>query len=666
MFKLKSNFELTGDQPKATKKLIAGINAGEKNQVLLGVTGSGKTFTIANVIKSIGRPTLIISPNKTLAAQLYQEFKDFFPENSVHYFVSFYDYYQPEAYIPHSNTYIEKDSRINDEIDRLRHSATQAIVDRDDVIIIASVSCIYNLGSPEDYTGLSLSIFKGQRITQEEIRESLKKLQYGEDIELKRGVYRKTYNEFEIASSTGNKITKIKIKDDKIENILVADQINIDDVIFELPKYKKVVETNIYPAKYWVAKDDKAGIAIENIRAELQKHLIFLQREGLINEAARLEERTELDLEMIRQTGYCHGIENYSRHLDFRKPGHPPYTLIDFFRTKEDFLTIIDESHITIPQIRGMHSGDFSRKTTLVNHGFRLPSAIDNRPLKFPEFEKLINQTIFVSATPGAYELKKVSKKKIAEQIIRPTGLTDPTIEIKETDNQIGHLIEEIKKRKEKNQRVLATTITKRMAEDLTEYLSENNIQVNYIHSDVKTLDRVEILNDLRKGAYDVIVGVNLLREGLDLPEVSLIAILDADKEGFLRNTTTLIQTMGRAARNIDGHIIMYADKVTKSMKLAIDETNRRRKIQEDYNLKNNITPSTIIKNISKNNLSNKKSAEEMLEESSRLRKSMSPEEKLSNIQKEMGKAIKDLRFDQAMKLREKYNDMRHKIETAD
>ncbi|PIR41408.1 MAG: excinuclease ABC subunit B [Candidatus Yanofskybacteria bacterium CG10_big_fil_rev_8_21_14_0_10_46_23] len=662
MFKLHAPFKPTGDQPEAIKKLLRGIRSGEKHQTLLGVTGSGKTFTIANLIEKTQRPTLVISPNKTLAAQLYQEFKEFFPDNSVHYFVSFYDYYQPEAYLAHSDTYIEKDARINEEIDRLRHSATQAVASRDDVIIVASVSCIYNLGSPEEYQSMRLELFRGQEITTNDLVARLQRLQYQHDIELNRGGFRKTQNEFEIASATGQNITKIRMSENKIAEILVADNINIDDALINPPKFSKVVETQIYPAKYWITRDDKIATAIDNILAEMQKQVKMLSKAGETEKASRLRERTERDMEMLRQTGYCYGIENYSRHLDFRKPGEAPHTLIDFFRTKKDFLTIIDESHITIPQIRGMYHGDHSRKSTLITHGFRLPSAIDNRPLKFPEFKKRINQSIFVSATPGRYEQEQTKKKWVAEQIIRPTGLTDPTIEIRPTVGQIEHLLGQIQARTAQKQRVLVTTLTKRMAEDLTEHLAEKKIRVNYIHSDVKTLDRVEIINDLRKGTYDVIVGVNLLREGLDLPEVSLIAILDADKEGFLRNTTTLIQTMGRAARNLDGHVIMYADKVTKSMTAAIEETNRRRVIQEAHNRKNKITPSTIKKRLSttKFNTNTGQAAEEILDIKDYPK---TPSQRLDHLQREIESSIKKLQFERALRLREQFNLLRRQIE---
>ena len=569
----------------------------------MGVTGSGKTFTMAKIIENYKKPTLIISHNKTLAAQLYKEFKEFFPKNAVHYFVSYYDYYQPEAYIPHTDTYIEKDSKINQEIDRLRHAATQALISRDDVIIVASVSCIYNLGSPEDYKNLGLQIFENKKINSSELVRELMRLQYIPDIELKRGCFRKTTNETEVVTPSAQEVIKIKFsakggKNDHIEKITQASISDPEELETKDLKYEKIVETTIFPAKYWITSDNKIGLAIENIKSELQKHVKHLKKEKKFQEAARLQEKTLQDIEMMRQTGYCHGIENYSRHLDFRKAGEPPYSLLDFFSSKGEFLTIIDESHITVPQLRSMFTGDHSRKSTLVEYGFRLPSAIDNRPLKFAEFHKRIQKTIYTSATPAKYELEQAGKDGIAEQLIRPTGLLDPTIEIRPTEGQVPNLVENIKTRTAKGERVIVTTLTKRMAEDLSEHLAEQSIKVNYLHSEIKTLERLKILKDLRLGNYDVLVGVNLLREGLDLPEVSLIAILDADKEGFLRNATTLIQTMGRAARNVNGHVIMYADKITKSIDFAIKETTRRRKVQEKHNKENGITPRTITKEI--------------------------------------------------------------------
>ena len=610
MFKLSSKFQPTGDQPEAINKLTKGLKSGKQHQVLLGVTGSGKTFTMAKVIEQYQKPTLIISHNKTLAAQLYKEFKEFFPKNAVHYFVSYYDYYQPEAYIPHTDTYIEKDSKINEEIDRLRHAATQALMSRDDVIIVASVSCIYSLGSPEEYKTLGLEIFEGKKIKPSDLTRALLRLQYTQDIELKRGCFRKTTSEFEIVSPTAQEVTKVKFSAPKgrdlasgeqrdiIEKISTANLNEPEELEMKELKYDKVTEKIIFPAKYWITSDNKIGLAMENIKSELQKQVKLLKKNKKIEEAVRLQEKTLNDIEMMRQTGYCHGIENYSRHLDFRKAGEPPYSLLDFFASRGKFLTIIDESHISIPQLKSMCTGDYSRKSTLVEYGFRLPSAIDNRPLKFPEFQKRTQKTVYVSATPNKYELEKAGKENIVEQLLRPTGLLDPTIEIKPTKNQIPHLIETIKQRTKNDERVIVTTLTKRMAEDLAEHLADNEIKVNYLHSEIKTLERLKILKDFRLGHYDVIVGVNLLREGLDLPEVSLIAILDADKEGFLRNTTTLIQTMGRAARHVNGHVIMYADKRTRSIVAAIKETTRRREKQKQHNISNNITPKTIVKDM--------------------------------------------------------------------
>ena len=652
MFKISSKFKPTGDQPEAIDKLTKGFESGQDRQTLLGVTGSGKTFTMANVIQNLKKPTLIISHNKTLAAQLYHEFKEFFPENSVHYFVSYYDYYQPEAYIPHSNTYIEKDAKINEEIDKLRHAATQALLTRDDVIVVASVSCIYNLGSPEEYKKLDLKLYEGQKISATKLAQALLRLQYTQDIELGRGKFRKTRDEFEIIPSTGNEIIKDAISKNKIRKISIARDINLDKLSETEPEYKQIIEMDIFPAKYWImGSTEKTSVALENIKSELDQHIKKLKNHDQATEAHRLFERTTYDIQMIRETGYCHGIENYSRHLDFRKEGDPPYTLLDFFIAKGDFLTIIDESHITNPQIRGMHSGDRSRKQTLVKYGFRLPSALDNRPLTFPEFEKRIQDTIYVSATPREYELKKSKKKGLTEQLIRPTGLLDPTIEIVPTDGQIDHLIDKIKERIKAKERVLVTTITKRMAEDLSEYLAQEDIKVNYIHSEIKTLERLEILRDLRLGTYDVIVGVNLLREGLDLPEVSLIAIMDADKQGFLRNTTTLIQTMGRAARNINGHVIMYADKTTSAMQEAIDEIDRRRKIQEDYNKKYNIIPKTIIKEIK---------ASVLPLPSGKVIDELKPKKAtVPQLEREIKKAVKNLDFEKALLLRDQIRKIR-------
>jgi excinuclease ABC subunit B len=581
-FKLKSKFKPTGDQPEAIKQLVANLESSAKDQVLLGVTGSGKTFTMANVIQKIQKPTLIISPNKTLAAQLYQEFKEFFPNNAVHYFVSYYDYYQPEAYIPQSDTYIEKDAKINEEIDRLRHAAVQDLTTRKDVIVVASVSCIYNIGSPENYRGTSLEIKKGQKIKRKDFLSLLASLQYQRnDVDFKPGTFRVRGDTVEINIVTGEKILRIEFNGDRIEKIS------------EPSPYK------LFPATFWVAPQDKLKIAIENIRLELKDQLSKLKKIDKNLEAERLEQRTNYDLEMLKETGWCHGIENYSSHMEFRKPGQAPFSLVDYFSyfNPEGSLIFIDESHISIPQIRAMSVQDKIRKQTLIDFGFRLPSAIDNRPLTFEEFQKRQKQTIYVSATPSNFEKNKAGKN-IIEQIIRPTGLLEPTIEIKKTENQIKDLINEIKKEISKKQRVLVVTLTKRLSEEISTYLTERGIKTEYLHSEIKTLERPKLLKNFREGKFDVLVGINLLREGLDLPEVSLVAILDADKEGFLRNETTLIQTMGRAARHVNGRIILYADKETFSMKNAIKEINRRRKIQEDYNKKNNITPKTIISNI--------------------------------------------------------------------
>ncbi len=662
MFKLNSKFQPTGDQPTAIAKLIGGLKSGQKHQVLLGVTGSGKTFTMAKIIEHYKKPTIVISHNKTLAAQLYKEFKEFFPKNAVHYFVSYYDYYQPEAYIPHTDTYIEKDSKINQEIDRLRHAATQALISRDDVIIVASVSCIYNLGSPEDYKNLGLQIFENKKMSSSEMVRGLMRLQYVPDIELKRGCFRKTTNETEVVAPSAQEVIKIKFKGDRIEKILLASISNPEELEMKDLKYEKIVETTIFPAKYWITSDDKIGLAIENIKSELQKHVKHLKKEKKFQEAARLQEKTLQDIEMMRQTGYCHGIENYSRHLDFRKAGEPPYSLLDFFSSKGEFLTIIDESHITVPQLRSMFTGDHSRKSTLIEYGFRLPSAIDNRPLKFPEFQKRVQKVLYTSATPAKYELEKAGKDGIAEQLIRPTGLLDPTIEIRPTEGQIPHLVENIKARTAQGERVIVTTLTKRMAEDLSEHLAEQGIKVNYLHSEIKTLERLKIIKDLRLGNYDVLVGVNLLREGLDLPEVSLIAILDADKEGFLRNATTLIQTMGRAARNVNGHVIMYADKITKSIDFAVKETQRRRKKQEKYNKERGITPQTIIKEIGNFDLPiSQKEIQKYGENDNEIIffTNGSRQNAMKQLQKLMEKSIKKMDYERALEIKEQIRKLK-------
>jgi excinuclease ABC subunit B len=589
-FKIISNFKPKGDQPKAIEELVKGIEKGIKDQVLLGVTGSGKTFTMANVIETVNKPTLVIAPNKTLAAQLYQEFKDLFPENAVEYFISYYDYYQPEAYIPTTDTYIEKDASINDQIDKMRHSATRSLLERNDVIIVASVSCIYGLGSPETYYDMLLYLEEGEEIVRDDILHKLVEIQYERnDVDFYRGKFRVKGDVIEIFPAYEEDIAiRVDLFGDTIESISQIDPLR-GKVI------KKLRSITVFPASHYATPRDKLERAIKSIEIELEERLKELRSMNKLLEVERLEHRTRFDLEMLREIGYCTGIENYSRHLDGRKPGEPPATLINYFPA--DYLIFIDESHITIPQLIGMYRGDRSRKETLVEYGFRLPSALDNRPLRFDEFEKLTDYVIYVSATPAEYELKK-SKGVVVEQIIRPTGLMDPEIFVKPAKNQVDGLLEEIKRRVERKERVLVTTLTKRMAEDLTEYYQELGLRVKYLHSDIESLERIEIIRDLRLGKFDVLIGINLLREGLDIPEVSLVAILDADKEGFLRSERSLIQTCGRAARNINGTVIMYADNITDSMKTAINETNRRRRIQGEYNRINNITPTTIVKSI--------------------------------------------------------------------
>ena len=589
-FKLVSDFEPKGDQPQAIEGLSEAVLKGIPNQVLLGVTGSGKTFTMANVIENIQKPTLVISHNKTLAAQLYGEFKELFPENAVEFFVSYYDYYQPEAYIPSTDTYIEKDTLINEDIDKMRHSATRSLLERNDVIIVASVSCIYGLGSPEAYHGMLLYLEKGMAISREEILSKLVEIQYERnDIDFHRGTFRVRGDVIEVFPAHEEyRAIRIQLFGDEVDAIAEIDPIR-GKVIQPLDKVP------IYPGSHYVTFPDRMRIAIQNIREELKERLAWFKSQNHFLEAQRLEQRTNFDLEMLQELGYCQGIENYSRHLTGRKPGEPPPTLLDYY--PKDYLLFIDESHVTIPQLIGMYRGDRSRKETLVEYGFRLPSALDNRPLMFEEFQERVHQIVYVSATPSDYEIK-VSHGRIVEQIIRPTGLSDPSIEVKPAKNQVDDLLEEIQRTTRQKERVLVTTLTKRMAEDLTEYYADLGIRVKYLHSDIDTLDRVEIIRDLRLGKFDVLIGINLLREGLDLPEVSLVAILDADKEGFLRSEKSLIQTFGRAARNVNGHVVLYADKMTSAMDQAILETNRRRRVQEEFNRIHRITPQTVKKSI--------------------------------------------------------------------
>jgi excinuclease ABC subunit B len=655
-FKLVSNFKPTGDQPQAIDKLVEGVKKGYRFQTLLGVTGSGKTFTMANIIQKLNRPTLVIAHNKTLAAQLYSEFKEFFPDNAVEYFVSYYDYYQPEAYIPQTDTYIEKDASINEEIDKLRHSATAALFERRDVIIVASVSCIYGLGDPVDYENLMLSLRPGMIKDRDEIIKKLVDIQYERnDVNFTRGKFRVRGDVIEIfPASFSNKAIRVELFGDEIDRIA-----EIDVLTGEVLGLRKHVA--IFPASHYATSKDKLERAIKSIREELEQRYKELKDAGKIVEAERLRQRTNYDLEMLQEMGYCQGIENYSRHISGRPPGSPPYTLLDYF--PKDFLIFIDESHVTIPQIRGMYNGDRSRKEALVEYGFRLPSAFDNRPLTFEEFEKRINQVIFVSATPGPYELEH--SEQVVEQLIRPTGLVDPEVIVKPVKGQVDDLIGEIRKTVDKGFRVLVTTLTKKMAEDLTDYLKDMGIKVKYLHSDIETIERVEIIRDLRLGKFDVLIGINLLREGLDIPEVALVAILDADKEGFLRSETSLIQTIGRAARNAEGRVIMYADTVTNSMKRAIDETNRRRKIQMEYNKKHGITPKTVIKGV-RDVIEATHVAEEEQKYRRKKVKTYDPEiikSTIEQLEKEMKEAAIELQFEKAAKLRDVIFELKKQLE---
>ena len=647
MFKIHSEYKPTGDQPEAIEYLSNGIKEGKKFQTLLGVTGSGKTFTMANVIEKVQKPTLVLAHNKTLAGQLYSEFKEFFPENAVEYFVSYYDYYQPEAYIAQSDTYIEKDASINDEIDKLRHSATASLFERRDVIIVASVSCIYGLGDPIDYENMIVSLRPGMEKPRNEVMKKLITMQYTRnELDFKRGTFRAKGDVLEIyPSNKEESAIRVEYWGDEIDKI---SEIN--------PLTGKVIASRnhvmIYPNSHYVTTKDKRDRAIETIEAELEERIKYFKENKKLIEAQRIEERTNFDIEMLKETGFCQGIENYSRHISGRPAGSAPYTLFDYF--PDDFLLLIDESHATIPQVRAMYNGDRARKESLVNYGFRLPSAFDNRPLKFNEFEDRINQCIFVSATPAEYE-KEHSKENVVEQIIRPTGLLDPLIEVKPVENQIDDLITQINERTEKGERVLVTTLTKKMAEDLTAYLKNIGIKVRYMHSDIKALERMEIIRDLRLGEFDVLVGINLLREGLDIPEVSLVAILDADKEGFLRSERSLIQTIGRAARNTDGKVIMYADALTESMEKAISETNRRRKIQKEYNEKHGITPKTIKKSVRE---VIKATIVEDVSAKYNINKDESIEDIINKLTDEMLKAASNMEFEKAAELRDKIKEL--------
>jgi excinuclease ABC subunit B len=645
-FELVSDYEPQGDQPEAIKKLVKGVQQNERHQTLLGATGTGKTFTMSNVIQEVNKPTLIIAHNKTLAGQLYSEFKEYFPHNAVEYFVSYYDYYQPEAYIPQSDTFIEKDASINDEIDKLRHSATSSLFERNDVIILASVSCIYGLGNPEEYKSLVLSLRKGMEKDRDQLLRDMVDIQYARnDINFTRGTFRVRGDVVEIfPASRDEHCIRIEFFGDEIDRIT-----EVNSLTGEILGEREHVA--IFPASHFVTREEKLKIAIQRIEAELEERLKVLNDEGKPLEAQRLEQRTRYDIEMMAEMGFCSGIENYSRHLTLREAGATPYTLMDYF--PDDFLIMVDESHVTLPQVRGMYNGDQARKGVLVDHGFRLPSAKDNRPLRFEEFEEKAHQFVYVSATPGPYEGEHSTQ--VVEQIIRPTGLLDPTIEMRPIEGQIDDLLDEINQRSARNERVLVTTLTKKMSEDLTDYLLEMGVKVRYLHSEIKTLERIEIIRDLRLGVFDVLVGINLLREGLDIPEVSLVAILDADKEGFLRSERSLIQTIGRAARNSSGHVILYADKVTNSMEIAMNETSRRREIQQEYNTKYGITPTTIKKKV-REGIRATITAEEGEEYTVPKPGKMNKQERakvIENVEKEMKDAARDLNFERAAELRD-------------
>jgi excinuclease ABC subunit B len=642
-FTLTSPYEVSGDQPRAIAQLVEGVQRGDRCQTLLGVTGSGKTFSVANVVAAVQRPTLVIAPNKTLAAQLCEEFRALFPENAVEYFVSYYDYYQPEAYIPQSDTYIEKDAAINEEIDRMRHSATQAVLERRDVIIVASVSCLYGLGSPEDYQKMTVQLRVGDDSPRDDILRQLVDLQFKRnDIALERGTFRVRGDVLEVHAVDTKQITRVEMFGDTVERITILDPLTGE--VLEEPEH-----ASIFPASHYVSLPEKQEQALEAIEAELQERYDWFIRHERLLEAQRIMQRTRYDMEMIREIGYCNGIENYSRHFDGRQPGQPPFTLLDYF--PKDFLCVIDESHQAVPQLHGMYAGDRSRKDTLVEFGFRLPCAYDNRPLTFHEFEERVQQVIFTSATPGPYERKHSAQ--IVEQIVRPTGLIDPEVVVRPTQGQIDDLIGEINDRVARQERVLVTTLTKKMAEDLTDYLVELEIKVHYLHSDLQTFTRSEILRDLRLGVYDVIVGINLLREGLDLPEVTLVAILDADKEGFLRSETSLVQTIGRAARNTRGTVVMYADNVTDSMRRAIDETTRRRAVQMAYNTEHAITPTTVVKDVRELLSAGMVAEEEPVYILDAEEPGISVEDRIAELEKKMRIAAKDLKFEEAAQLRD-------------